>query len=123
MSSMATPIAASSAASFPPRVVMERHQVLDAGQAGKDQRVVHRAVSPADVPGVLQAGVLRVVQGEVDPLGRGRRSTRLLDHQGFAAATSGTSVFAQVPSGLNFRMASPVARVPGPRSFSYTTPS
>src|SRR5262249_54958981 len=48
------------------RIVMKRHQVRDATEAGQGQRMMDRAVSPADVPWIFFAGVLRVVQEEVD---------------------------------------------------------
>src|SRR5213596_2732020 len=51
----------------PPGIVMERHQVLDAGQPGEGQCIVNRAVSPAHVAGVLVAGVLRVVELDLQP--------------------------------------------------------
>src|SRR4030095_8211345 len=49
----------------PPGIVVERYQVLDARQPGEGQRIVHRAVSPANVYGVLLARVLRVVEEQI----------------------------------------------------------
>src|SRR5262245_39787517 len=51
-----------------PGVVMERRQMLDAGQLAEREGIVHRAVSPAGVSGIFLAGVLRIVQEQVDVL-------------------------------------------------------
>ena len=53
----------------PPGIVVECHQMTGTHQAGEGKRMVHRAVAPADVPGVLGGGVLRVVQQQIDLLG------------------------------------------------------
>ena len=45
----------------PPGIVVERHEVPGTHQAGEGERMVHRAVAPTDVLGVLSAGVLRVM--------------------------------------------------------------
>src|SRR5215510_6813072 len=51
-----------------PGVVMEWHQMLDTGQLAEGEGIVHRAMSPAGVSGIFVAGVLRVVQEQIDVL-------------------------------------------------------
>jgi hypothetical protein len=52
---------------LPPRVVVERHQVLHSREPGEGQRIVDRTVPLADVARILLARVRRVVEQQVDP--------------------------------------------------------
>src|SRR5437773_9515558 len=89
----------------------------------KNPRTPRRAAGP----GVHDRGVLRsgglLSPARIRELANQDHLQRLLGHQSAAAVMSGTSAFVQLASGLNVFMARPRARVFGPRSFWYTTPS
>src|SRR5262245_26048404 len=86
---------------------MEWRQVLGPRQSGEGERVVNRAVSPASVSRILLAGVLRVVEEEVDVL-RQVEAGGPFGVEGKAARPEGRLVVGKIGERGRFRL-DPVA--------------